>query len=79
MLSELIRTVKVRLDQIEEDEQDVRNNENETDESDIEDEDEGTEDGETDDGENADISEDDDELWIQMQMILEFVFLISFF
>ena len=59
MLSELIRTLKVRLDQIEEDEQDVRNNENETDESDIEDDDEGTEDGlgESDDGENADISE----------------------
>ena len=45
MLSELIRTVKVRLDQIEEEEQDVRNNENETEESDLEDDDEGAEDG----------------------------------
>eukprot|EP00090_Calanus_glacialis_P041764 TRINITY_DN74292_c0_g1_i1.p1 TRINITY_DN74292_c0_g1~~TRINITY_DN74292_c0_g1_i1.p1 ORF type:complete len:116 (-),score=52.58 TRINITY_DN74292_c0_g1_i1:16-363(-) len=63
MLSELIRTVKLRLDQIEEDEQDVQNNENEIDESDIEDDDEGAEDGfcESDDGENADISDDDDE------------------
>jgi hypothetical protein len=32
MLSELIRTVKVRIDQIEVDEQGVRINENETDE-----------------------------------------------
>jgi hypothetical protein len=60
MLSELIRTVKVRLDLIEEDELDVPNN----DESDQEDHDEGDEEGfgESDDGENADISEDDEEL-----------------
>ena len=45
MMTELIHTVKVRLDQIEEDEQDVRNNENEIDESDIEDYDEVAEDG----------------------------------
>merc|ERR1712050_457112 len=61
MLSKLIRTVKVRLDQIEEDEIDVRNEVDDSDESDIDTDDSAEDLIESDDGENADISEDDDE------------------
>ena len=60
MLSELIRTVKVRLDQIEEDELDVRNNIDSSEESDDNEDDSADEMLES-DGENADISEDEDD------------------
>ena len=60
MLSELIRTVKVRLDQIEEDELDVRNNIDASGESDDNEDDSADEMLES-DGENADISEDEDD------------------
>ena len=56
MLADLIRTVKVRLDQMEEDEIDIQNDEDSSDEDSVE---ESLE--ESDDGGEADISDDDND------------------